>query len=99
MLRRPGGLASGGTTGGRSGQHELEDRRGPALKLKRAGALAGFVAVDATIIRVLLVPATMRLMGKWDRWAPGILGRLVDQLGFSHVEDEEVSPPAPVPSA
>jgi RND superfamily putative drug exporter len=46
------------------------------------------VAVDATIIRVLLVPAAMRLMGRWNWWAPGILGRLVDRLGFSHVEDD-----------
>jgi len=57
------------------------------------------VAVDATIIRVLLVPATMRLMGKWNWWAPGILARLVDRLGFSHVEDEEEAPPAPAPAA
>jgi RND superfamily putative drug exporter len=49
-------------------------------------ALAVFV--DATIIRVLLVPATMRLLGEWNWWAPGILGRLADRLGFSHVEDE-----------
>ena len=47
------------------------------------------VAVDATIIRVLLVPATMRLMGKWNWWAPGALGRFADRLGFSHVEDDE----------
>jgi RND superfamily putative drug exporter len=46
------------------------------------------VAVDATIVRVLLVPATMRLMGRWNWWAPGVLGRFVDRLGFSHVEDE-----------
>jgi putative drug exporter of the RND superfamily len=49
-------------------------------------ALAVFV--DATVIRVLLVPATMRLLGQWNWWAPGILGRLADKLGFSHVEDE-----------
>jgi len=53
------------------------------------------VAVDATIIRVLLVPATMRLMGRWNWWAPGILGRLVDRLGFSHVEEND-EPDAPV---
>jgi trehalose monomycolate/heme transporter len=46
------------------------------------------VAVDATIVRVLLEPATMRLMGKWNWWAPGFLGRIVDRLGFSHVEDD-----------
>jgi len=37
---------------------------------------------------VLLVPATMRLMGKWNWWAPGPLGRFADRLGFSHAEDE-----------
>jgi RND superfamily putative drug exporter len=47
------------------------------------------VALDATVIRVLLVPATMRLLGRWNWWAPGILGRLADRLGFSHVEDED----------
>ncbi len=59
------------------------------------------VAVDATIIRVLLVPATMRLMGRWNWWAPGILGRAADRLGFSHVEDdaEEEATPAAVPAA
>jgi RND superfamily putative drug exporter len=29
------------------------------------------VLVDATIIRTLLVPATMRLLGKWNWWLPG----------------------------
>jgi RND superfamily putative drug exporter len=47
------------------------------------------VALDATIVRVLLVPATMRLLGRWNWWAPGPLGRLADRFGFSHVEDEE----------
>ena len=46
------------------------------------------VLLDATIIRVLLVPATMRLMGRWNWWAPGPLGRFAERLGFSHVEDE-----------
>jgi RND superfamily putative drug exporter len=59
-------------------------------------ALAVFL--DATVVRVLLVPATMRLLGEWNWWAPGILGRLADRLGFSHVEDEEAVP-APEGSA
>ncbi len=50
------------------------------------------VFIDATIIRVLLVPAAMRLLGRWNWWAPGFLGRLVDRLGFSHVEDEGATP-------
>ena len=60
------------------------------ITIKSIGVgMAIAVAVDATIIRVLLVPATMRLMGRWNWWAPGILGRLADRLGFSHVEDDD----------
>ncbi|MBA3337810.1 MAG: MMPL family transporter, partial [Chloroflexia bacterium] len=33
------------------------------------------VAVDATLIRALLVPATMRLLGDWNWWAPAFLQR------------------------
>jgi RND superfamily putative drug exporter len=29
------------------------------------------VIVDALIIRTLLVPATMRLLGRWNWWLPG----------------------------
>jgi RND superfamily putative drug exporter len=60
------------------------------ITIKSIGVgMAIAVAVDATIVRVLLVPATMRLMGRWNWWAPGVLGRFVDRLGFSHVEDED----------
>jgi putative drug exporter of the RND superfamily len=34
------------------------------------------VGVDATLVRLLLVPATMRLFGRWNWWAPGPLVRL-----------------------
>jgi RND superfamily putative drug exporter len=58
------------------------------------------VLIDATIVRILLVPATMRLLGKWNWWAPGPLGRFAERLGFSHVEDEAVDAPvAPGASA
>jgi RND superfamily putative drug exporter len=30
------------------------------------------VIVDALIIRTLLVPATMRLLGRWNWWLPGL---------------------------
>ena len=45
--------------------------------------LAIAVAVDATIVRVLLVPAIMRLMGKWNWWAPKPLARLVQRVGLA----------------
>ena len=33
------------------------------------------IALDATIVRALLVPATMRLLGRWNWWLPGALTR------------------------
>jgi RND superfamily putative drug exporter len=70
------------------------------ITIKSIGVgMAIAVFVDATIIRVLLVPATMRLMGRWNWWAPGPLGRLADRLGFSHVEDEDVPAAAGDPGA
>jgi RND superfamily putative drug exporter len=66
-----------------------------SITIKSIGVgMAIAVLIDATIVRVLLVPATMRLMGKWNWWAPGPLGRFADRLGFSHVENEP-SPGAP----
>ncbi len=68
------------------------------ITIKSIGVgMAIAVFVDATIVRVLLVPATMRLLGAWNWWAPGILGRLADRLGFSHVEEDQVSLPEPGP--
>ena len=45
----------------------------------------------------------MRLLGRWNWWAPGPLGRLAERFGFSHVEDEatvptESSRPTPRPA-
>ncbi|MEA2621984.1 MAG: putative drug exporter of the superfamily [Chloroflexota bacterium] len=69
------------------------------ITIKSIGVgMAIAVFLDATIIRVLLVPATMRLLGDWNWWAPGPLGRLAERLGFSHVEDEDV-PAEPGPAS
>ena len=69
------------------------------LTIKAIGVgMAIAVFVDATIIRVLLVPATMRLMGRWNWWAPGFMARFADRLGFSHVEDEPEPLPEPRPA-
>ena len=46
------------------------------------------VLIDATIIRALLVPATMRLLGKAAWWSPPLLSKLTNRMGFSHVETE-----------
>jgi putative drug exporter of the RND superfamily len=41
------------------------------------------VMVDATIVRALLVPSLMRLLGDWNWWAPAPLRRLQARFGFS----------------
>ncbi|MET7393911.1 MMPL family transporter [Dactylosporangium sp. NPDC005572] len=40
------------------------------------------ILVDATIVRALLVPATMRLLGRANWWAPGPLARLYRRYGI-----------------
>ena len=52
--------------------------------MKQVGfAQAVAVLIDASIIRALLVPALMRLLGQWNWWAPRPLRRLHERLGFS----------------
>ena len=41
------------------------------------------VLIDATIIRALLVPSLMELLGKWNWWAPAPLRRLHARIGLS----------------
>jgi RND superfamily putative drug exporter len=53
------------------------------LGIKEFGlALAIAVAVDATLVRCILVPATMTLLGPANWWAPGPLRRLHQRLGL-----------------
>jgi RND superfamily putative drug exporter len=40
------------------------------------------ILVDATIVRALLVPATMRLLGRWNWWAPGPLAAFYRRFGM-----------------
>jgi RND superfamily putative drug exporter len=40
------------------------------------------VLLDATVIRALLVPSLMELLGHWNWWAPRPLRRLHDRLGL-----------------
>ncbi|HLS04109.1 MAG TPA: MMPL family transporter [Actinomycetales bacterium] len=52
--------------------------------IKQAGiALAVAIAVDATIVRMFLVPATMTLLGKWNWWSPAKLRSLHAKIGFN----------------
>ena len=51
------------------------------LEVKQLGfSLAVAILVDATLIRVILVPAAMKLMGHWNWWFPGFLDRITPHL-------------------
>jgi RND superfamily putative drug exporter len=52
------------------------------LKVLGLGTAAA-VLIDATIVRALLVPSLMRLLGRWNWWAPAPLRRLHERLGVS----------------
>ncbi|WP_330308803.1 MULTISPECIES: MMPL family transporter [unclassified Streptomyces] len=53
----------------------------PILQIGLGLTLA--VLIDATVVRMLLVPATMALLGKRAWWAPGALRRAHDRFGVS----------------
>ncbi|MDU0863294.1 MMPL family transporter [Actinomyces urogenitalis] len=58
---------------------------GDLLIIKQVGlALAVIVALDATLVRMLLVPATMTLLGRWNWWAPEPMRRLYERYGIRH---------------
>jgi RND superfamily putative drug exporter len=54
-------------------------------KLMGVGMIVALV-VDASIIRVVLVPATMKLIGRANWWAPGPLRRLHERIGLGESE-------------
>jgi RND superfamily putative drug exporter len=71
---------------------------GRLLPIKELGfGLAAAVLLDATIIRVMLVPATMRLLGKWNWWLPKWLDRLLPNVSLEGLRSSvpETEPPVP----
>jgi uncharacterized membrane protein YdfJ with MMPL/SSD domain len=50
------------------------------LFVKQLGVVMAIaVLLDATIVRALLVPATVRLIGRWNWWSPGFLRRFLER--------------------
>jgi putative drug exporter of the RND superfamily len=49
------------------------------LKLFGIG-LASAIFLDATLVRMVLVPAVMQLMGRWNWWIPSWLERVLPEL-------------------
>jgi len=60
------------------------------MKMIGIGMLVALL-VDATIVRALLVPATMRLLGRWNWWAPAPLRQWWERHGIRETP-EAVSP-------
>ncbi|HZJ51927.1 MAG TPA: MMPL family transporter [Actinomycetota bacterium] len=67
----------------------------PIVKMMGVG-LATAVLVDATIVRVVLVPATMALLGDANWWLPGWLARILPAV---HLEGEGIPPRGTAPEA
>jgi uncharacterized membrane protein YdfJ with MMPL/SSD domain len=61
------------------------------IKLLGVGMIVA-LAVDATVVRILLVPATMRLLGRANWWSPGPLRRLYSRYGISEADKEPSAP-------
>jgi RND superfamily putative drug exporter len=50
------------------------------------------ILVDATLVRMALVPAFMHVLGRWNWWAPKPLARLHDRIGFTESSDDLIPP-------
>jgi putative drug exporter of the RND superfamily len=62
--------------------------------------MATAIALDATVVRMALVPASMTLLGRANWWLPGSLDRLLPGAGRAarpRVGTPEVVPADPVP--
>jgi RND superfamily putative drug exporter len=61
------------------------------LKLLGVGMIVALI-VDAAVVRVMLVPATMRLLGRANWWAPRPLRRLYARYGIREAAGAESQP-------
>ncbi len=67
--------------------------------MKQLGiGMALAILVDATLIRLLLVPATMALLGRWNWWAPGWLSSARERLRLELREGEAEREPSSAPA-
>jgi uncharacterized membrane protein YdfJ with MMPL/SSD domain len=53
----------------------------PSIKELGLGCAVA-IALDATLVRLILVPAAMKLMGHWNWWMPSWLDRILPRLSF-----------------
>ena len=73
-----------------SRSRSVRSRRRSSCSSRSSGLGAALaVLIDASIVRALLVPSLMALLGSWNWWAPRPLRRLHDRIGL-----RESGPPA-----
>jgi RND superfamily putative drug exporter len=60
--------------------------------------LATAIALDATVVRMVLVPATMALMGRANWWLPGWLDRILPHLSLEGPSAQPPVAPVTVPA-
>ncbi len=65
----------------------------PSIKELGLGCAVA-IALDATLVRLILVPAAMKLLGDWNWWMPSWLDRALPDLSFEGGRPE----PSPSPS-
>ncbi len=68
------------------------------MKMLGIGMLVALL-IDATVVRALLVPATMKLLGRANWWAPGPLIRWWERYGFREGDDAASGEPSLEPEA
>jgi RND superfamily putative drug exporter len=57
------------------------------------------IAIDATLVRLILVPATMELLGKWNWYLPRWLERVLPDTSFEDLSPGTAVAGAPAPAA
>ncbi|MDX6699418.1 MAG: putative drug exporter of the superfamily [Solirubrobacteraceae bacterium] len=70
----------------------------PSIKELGLGNAVAIV-VDATLVRLVLVPATMELLGDWNWWLPRPLDRLLPRSSFEHAATTTAGAPEGAPAA
>jgi len=69
----------------------------PSIKELGLGAAVA-IALDATLVRLILVPAAMKLMGEWNWWMPSWLDRLLPRLSLEGGSTASGTPTEPEPA-
>jgi RND superfamily putative drug exporter len=70
----------------------------PAVVVQMFGlGLAVAVLVDASIVRMVLVPAAMELLGRANWWLPGWLDRVLPRIALEGGESPRPANPEPAP--